>query len=171
MGYQKNAVLLVSVRGGYRPPSPQMVKLHRKSLRSSSKMGAGVATVPVRRAVPSRQIERGGGRVIPTIMFRDAERYIQRCESCQKFKAAQTKAAGKMLTRITSEPFDVLCADFVGPLPRSKHGNTMLLVFHDVFSKWVELIPCLVSEGVRLRTRKRKGKKNTRRKESPVGRK
>ncbi|XP_052837789.1 uncharacterized protein LOC128253440 [Drosophila gunungcola] len=27
------------------------------------------------------------------------------------------------------------------PLPRSKQGNTMLLVFHDVFSKWVELIP------------------------------
>jgi len=59
MGYQKNAVLLgrVSVRGGYRPPSPQIVELHRKSLRSGSKMGAGVATVPVRRAVPSRQIE------------------------------------------------------------------------------------------------------------------
>ncbi|XP_044317448.1 uncharacterized protein K02A2.6-like [Drosophila rhopaloa] len=74
-------------------------------------------------------------------MFRDAKRYVQRCESCQKFKTAQTKAAGKMLTRVTSEPFDVLCADFVGPLPRSKHGNTMLLVFHDIFSKWVELIP------------------------------
>jgi len=68
-------------------------------------------------------------------------RYIQRCESCQKFKTAQTKAAGKMLTRITSEPFDDLCADFVGPLPRSKHGITMLLVFHDVFSKRMELIP------------------------------
>jgi len=71
----------------------------------------------------------------------DAKRYVQRCESCQKFKTAQTKAAGKMLTRITSEPFDVLCADFVGPLPRSGRGNTMLLVFHDIFSKWVELIP------------------------------
>jgi len=46
-----------------------------------------------------------------------------------------------MLTRITSEPFDVLCADFVGPLPRSGRGNTMLLVFHDIFFKWVELIP------------------------------
>jgi len=46
-----------------------------------------------------------------------------------------------MLTRVKSEPFEFLCADFVGPLPRSKLGNTMLLVFHDIFSKLVELIP------------------------------
>jgi len=46
-----------------------------------------------------------------------------------------------MLTRVVSEPFEILCADFVGPLPRSKQGKSMLLVFHDVFSKWVELIP------------------------------
>jgi len=70
-------------------------------------------------------------------MFRDAKRYIQRCESCQKLKTAQTKAAGKILTRITSEPFDVLCADFVGPLPRSKHGITMSSYFMTSFlSGW-----------------------------------
>jgi len=40
-----------------------------------------------------------------------------------------------------SEAFDILCADFVRPLPRSKQGNSMLLVFHDAFSKWVELVP------------------------------
>jgi len=74
-------------------------------------------------------------------VFRDAKRYVQRCESYQKFKTVQTKAASKMLTRVTNEPFDILCADFVGLLPGSKHGNTMLLVFHDIFSKWVELIP------------------------------
>ncbi|XP_044313299.1 uncharacterized protein K02A2.6-like [Drosophila rhopaloa] len=74
-------------------------------------------------------------------MYRDAKQHVRHCESCQKFKTVQTKAAGKMLTRVVSEPFDILCADFVGPLPRSKQGNSMLLVFHDVFSKWVELIP------------------------------
>jgi len=46
-----------------------------------------------------------------------------------------------MLTRVVSEPFDILCADFVGPLPRSKQGNSSLLFFHNVFSKWVELVP------------------------------
>jgi len=54
---------------------------------------------------------------------------------CVPFKTVQTKAAGKMLTRVVNEPFDILCADFVGPLPLSKQGNSMLLVFHDVFSK------------------------------------
>jgi len=74
-------------------------------------------------------------------MYRDAKHHVRHCESCQKFKTVQTKSAGKMLTRVVREPFDILCADVVGPLPRSKQGNSMLLVFHDVFSKWVELIP------------------------------
>jgi transposase len=45
-----------------------------------------------------------------------------------------------MLSRQVQESFDTLCADFVGPLPRSKQGNTVLLVFFDLFSKWVELV-------------------------------
>jgi len=53
----------------------------------------------------------------------------------------QTKAAGKMLARVTNEPFDILCAKFVDPLPRSKHGNTVLLVFHDIFSRYEKLLP------------------------------
>ncbi|KAH8416944.1 hypothetical protein KR222_007443, partial [Zaprionus bogoriensis] len=68
-------------------------------------------------------------------MFRDAAKYVRCCEVCQKFKTEQRKPAGQMLTRQVAEPMAVLCADFVGPLPRSKHGNTMLLVFHDAFSK------------------------------------
>jgi len=46
-----------------------------------------------------------------------------------------------MCTRQISEPFDTICADFIGPLPRSKSGNSMLLVFFDAVSKWVELVP------------------------------
>ncbi|BFF95728.1 uncharacterized protein DMAD_13070 [Drosophila madeirensis] len=74
-------------------------------------------------------------------IFRDVARYVRKCAVCQKFKTQQAKPAGKMLTRQASEPFATICADFVGPLPRSKQGNTVLLVFLDMFSKWVELIP------------------------------
>jgi len=49
--------------------------------------------------------------------------------------------AGKMLTQVPEEPWATVCADFVGPLPRSKHGNQMLLVLIDRFSKWTELVP------------------------------
>ncbi|KAH8292632.1 hypothetical protein KR054_001713, partial [Drosophila jambulina] len=53
-------------------------------------------------------------------MFRDVRRHVRQCIPCQKFKAEQRQQAGKMLTRQVSEPFGILCADFVGPLPRSK---------------------------------------------------
>ncbi|KAM8701775.1 hypothetical protein ACLKA7_001266 [Drosophila subpalustris] len=67
-------------------------------------------------------------------MFRDAAWYVKCCEVCQKFECEQRKPAGQMLTRQVAEPTAVLCADFVGPLPRSKRGHTMFLVFHDAFS-------------------------------------
>jgi len=54
---------------------------------------------------------------------------------------SQEKPAGKMFTRQVDETLHVLCADLVGPLPGSKLGNTVLLVFLNSFSKWVELVP------------------------------
>nr|XP_041630537.1 uncharacterized protein LOC121501968 [Drosophila kikkawai] len=83
-------------------------------------------------------------------LFRDVARYVRHYTSCQKFKVSQEKPAGMMFTRQVDEPFQVLCADFVGPLPRSKQGNTMLLVFLDAFSKWVELVPLRKATGAQL---------------------
>nr|XP_041631999.1 uncharacterized protein LOC121502446 [Drosophila kikkawai] len=74
-------------------------------------------------------------------LFREVARYVRRCPTCQRYKVSQEKPAGQMFTRQVEEPFHILCADFVGPLPRSKQGNKMLLVFLDAFSKWVELVP------------------------------
>jgi len=51
------------------------------------------------------------------------------------------QAAGKMLMQVLEEPWATVRADFVGPLPRSKHGNQMLLVLIDRFPKWAELVP------------------------------
>ncbi|KAH8356644.1 hypothetical protein KR084_001058, partial [Drosophila pseudotakahashii] len=53
-------------------------------------------------------------------MYRDVKRYVQSCLTCQKFKVNQQKPAGHMLTRRIEEPCSVWCADFVGPLPKSK---------------------------------------------------
>ncbi len=74
-------------------------------------------------------------------MFRDVARFVRGCGSCQRYKPSQVAPAGEMLITIPEEPWATVCADFVGPLPRSKHGNNMLLVFFDRFSKWVELVP------------------------------
>jgi len=51
------------------------------------------------------------------------------------------QAAGKMLTQEPEEPWATVCADFVGPLPRSKHWIQVLLVMIDRFSKWTQLVP------------------------------
>ncbi|XP_044315167.1 uncharacterized protein LOC123037605 [Drosophila rhopaloa] len=74
-------------------------------------------------------------------MHRDIRKYVQNCESCLRYKPSQLQAAGKMLTQVPEEPWATVCADFVGPLPRSKHGNSMLLVLVDRFSKWTEMVP------------------------------
>jgi len=58
-----------------------------------------------------------------------------------RFKPNQMQMARKMLTQVSEEPWATVCADFVGPLPRSKHGNQMLVVLKDQFSKWTELVP------------------------------
>jgi len=55
---------------------------------------------------------------------------------------AESDANGwEMLAQVPEEPCAAVCADFVGPLPRLKHGNQMLLVSIDRFSKWTELVP------------------------------
>ncbi|KAL7725567.1 hypothetical protein ACLKA6_003187 [Drosophila palustris] len=89
-------------------------------------------------------------------MFREAARYVKRCDLCQKLKCDQRKPAGQMLTRQVSEPMAALCTDFVGPLPRSKRGNTMLLVFHDAFSKIAKLISPNIVRLVRDGERKKR---------------
>lgn len=43
--------------------------------------------------------------------------------------------------RLASRPWQIISADYVGPLPRSRRGNQYLLVVADFFSKWVLLQP------------------------------
>lgn len=74
-------------------------------------------------------------------MQRDIAKFVRSCESCQRYKPHQVAPAGEMLVAVPEEPWATVCTDYVGPLPRTKHGNTMLLVFFDRFSKWVELVP------------------------------
>lgn len=66
-------------------------------------------------------------------------RYVTKCETCQKFTISQQRPFKRMNTRLVHATFDVLWVDFVRPLPRSTHGNIMLLVFFDAFLKWLEL--------------------------------
>jgi len=72
-------------------------------------------------------------------LFRKVTQYVRRCLTCQKYKVSHRKPSGQMFTRQVEEPFSVVCADFMGPLPRSRHGNTVLLVFLDAFRNRIHL--------------------------------
>lgn len=83
-------------------------------------------------------------------MYRDIKRCIANCESCILYKANQVGPAGYAHSTQTNEPWEVITIDFIGPLPRSKKGHTMLLVFHDKHTKWSEFSPLRAATSVSL---------------------
>jgi hypothetical protein len=57
-----------------------------------------------------------------------------------KSKQAQNTKIGFLASVVAQRPFQKIFIDYVGTLPRTKAGNSMLLVFVDAFSKFVWLI-------------------------------
>lgn len=79
-------------------------------------------------------------------MDSDIRDYVAKCETCKACKPSnqiQRSPMGKL--RETSRPFEIIYVDFVGPLPRSKSGNTFLFVVVDGFSKFVHAHPMRVA--------------------------
>lgn len=70
-------------------------------------------------------------------MAQSAKKYVQSCQQCKEFKPANVSQHPEMgKQRLTTKPFQILSMDFIQSLPRSKTGNTHLLVLMDMFSKW-----------------------------------
>ena len=66
--------------------------------------------------------------------------YVQKCEACRECKAPNYTLRPPMGHQISVErPFQRLYVDLLGPYPRSKKGNTHLLIVLDQFSKFVFL--------------------------------
>lgn len=72
-------------------------------------------------------------------MSRDISKFISKCKVCLEYKVPQIKPAGYMHTLHPEHPWEVVCIDFVGPLPRSTKGCKYILVAQDKLTKWVEL--------------------------------
>jgi hypothetical protein len=79
-------------------------------------------------------------------LFRDVVRYVRRCKTCQLHKVEQRKPPGRMGVRRPEEPWVTVSADLLGPYPRSKKGNTYIVVFQDYFTKWVECRPLRIAD-------------------------
>lgn len=70
----------------------------------------------------------------------DVKQYVGKCETCAKVKVSQRYPLGYMgKFRMVTRPWQVISLDLMGPFPKSKKCNTMLLVITCLFSKFVLL--------------------------------
>jgi hypothetical protein len=63
------------------------------------------------------------------------------CHLCSVSKPARTSHWGMLSSEVAKRPMQKIFIDYVGKLPRSKAGNSAILVCVDAFSKFVWIVP------------------------------
>ena len=61
-------------------------------------------------------------------------------DECQRFNKSGPVKAPMGLREIVTVPFERVCIDLVGPLPKSKGGYQYLLTYIDVATRWPEVV-------------------------------
>lgn len=75
-------------------------------------------------------------------MKADVAKYIRSCLVCSAQKPEQKAPAGLLSGRPNvSRPWELICVDIVGPLPRSTKGNCFIFSVMDYFSKFTLFFP------------------------------
>lgn len=75
-------------------------------------------------------------------MGKDIKDYVRKCEICQVTKYPSITMRHEMgQKKEVTRPWEMVSIDLIGPLPRSKKGNTYCLVIIDVFTKFTLLHP------------------------------
>lgn len=75
-------------------------------------------------------------------MRSDVGSYVRKCKVCSCHKVEQKAPAGFMVSRpYVNQPWELISADLVGPLPKSSHGYIYILVVVDYFSKFPLFFP------------------------------
>ena len=72
-------------------------------------------------------------------MYKSVQEWVNTCIDCAMKKSAPDKNRGDIYSIPVSRPFEIVGADILGPLPRTKSENRYILVFTDHFTKWVEV--------------------------------
>ena len=71
-------------------------------------------------------------------MVKDVRKYVQSCEVCKASKASNATLTPTLgSTKPAQLPWELISIDYIGPLTRSKRGNTVLLVIVDWVTKFV----------------------------------
>lgn len=75
-------------------------------------------------------------------LSRDVIKYVSNCNTCKEVKAPNVTLRPPMGQQVEVErPWQRIYIDFLGPYPRSKLGNTHLLIILDKFTKFALLKP------------------------------
>ena len=89
--------------------------------------------------------EKTGFRVVQTYFWpsisKDVAKYVKQCLDCQLHKVSQQAPAGLMGKREADGPWLVIASDVMGPFPPSKSQYRYVLVFQDLFTKFIEVRP------------------------------
>uniref|UniRef100_A0ABD2WPB5 RNA-directed DNA polymerase n=1 Tax=Trichogramma kaykai TaxID=54128 RepID=A0ABD2WPB5_9HYME len=80
-------------------------------------------------------------------MQKDVENYVKECFICQQCKVEQLVPGGLMGQRRITRPWEMVAADITGPFPRSRKGNKYLLIFMDMFTRYIECIAIKKANG------------------------
>ena len=79
--------------------------------------------------------------------YEHVAKYVRGCKICQQYKNDQREKVGLMGTREVTKPWEAICTDLIGEFPRSNNGNKYLLIFEDIFSRFIICTPIRNKKG------------------------
>jgi hypothetical protein len=94
---------------------------------------------------------RGGDRTLHWLqervwwpkMSEDVAKYVAGCEQCQRNKPDLAGKQGLPLSvEVPRRAWQVLCMDFIGPLPRTARGHNAAMVVVDKLTRYAIYVPC-----------------------------
>ena len=71
----------------------------------------------------------------------DVRDWIKACLPCIRRKTGRPRSSS-WRHLIAERPFQLVCIDFVGPMPKTVNGNTYILVMVDAFTRWPIIVAC-----------------------------
>lgn len=81
-------------------------------------------------------------------MRKDVANFVSKCRICSMHKVSQDRPVDKMVSHNKAErPWEIISTDLMGPLPRSKQGNSFILVVTDYLSKFSLVFPLRKATG------------------------
>ena len=74
-------------------------------------------------------------------MSRDVTKHCRSCEKCQRVSKGNPRRAPMQEREVLTVPFERVCIDIVGPLPKASRGYNYILTCVDIASRWPEAVP------------------------------